>query len=97
MSFYMLSMIFLDKQLYIYSLSYCLCLERSGTVIIFGLSIWWFYASAHSVLLLITMPRPRRSNLSQRSRNAIRQRNIASQLSDEEREIAREERRVSME
>ncbi|CAH2109174.1 unnamed protein product [Euphydryas editha] len=43
------------------------------------------------------MPRPRRSNLSQRSRNAIRQRNIASQLSDEEREIAQEERRVSME
>ncbi|CAG5038712.1 unnamed protein product [Parnassius apollo] len=43
------------------------------------------------------MPRPRRSNLSQRSRTAINQRNIASQLSDEERDIAREERRVSME
>ncbi|CAH2093091.1 unnamed protein product [Euphydryas editha] len=42
------------------------------------------------------MPRPRRSNLSQRSRNVIRQRNMASQLSDEEREIGREERRVSM-
>ncbi|CAG5037798.1 unnamed protein product [Parnassius apollo] len=43
------------------------------------------------------MPRPRRSNLSQRSRTAIRQRNIASQLSDAERDIAQEERRVSME
>ncbi|CAG5059675.1 unnamed protein product [Parnassius apollo] len=43
------------------------------------------------------MPRPRRSNLSQRSRTAIRQRNIASQLSHEERDTAREERRVSME
>lgn len=42
------------------------------------------------------MPRPRRSNLSQRSRNAIRLRNIANQSTEEEREIAREERRVSM-
>lgn len=42
------------------------------------------------------MPRPRRSNLSQRSRNAIRLRNIANQLTDEERQIAREERRVGV-
>lgn len=75
-----------------------ICLESSGTVIIFGDFMWFCAtASAYSVLLLITMPRPRRSNLSQLSRNAIRQRNIASQLYDEEREIAREERRVSME
>jgi hypothetical protein len=42
------------------------------------------------------MPRARRSNLSQRSRNANRHRNIANQLTADEPEIAREERRVSM-
>lgn len=38
-----------------------------------------------------------REYISQRTRNAVRQRNIASQLSDEVQEIAREKRRVSME
>ncbi|XP_032584995.1 uncharacterized protein LOC6576313 isoform X1 [Drosophila mojavensis] len=54
----------------------------------------WFCARAYSVLLLIKMPRRRVSNLSRRTRNAIRQRNIASQLSDEEREIMRAKNRV---
>lgn len=42
------------------------------------------------------MPRPRRSNLSQQSRNAIRLRNISNQSTEEEREIAREQRRGTM-
>ncbi|XP_068150779.1 POU domain protein 2 isoform X2 [Drosophila tropicalis] len=42
------------------------------------------------------MPRRRRSNLSQRSRNAIRLRHKAIQLSDEQRQIIREERRVNI-
>lgn len=42
------------------------------------------------------MPRPRRSNLSQRSRNAIRLRSISNQSSEEARETVREERRVSI-
>lgn len=42
------------------------------------------------------MPRSTRSNLSRHSRNAIRLRNIGNQSTEEEREIAREERRISM-
>ncbi|KAF2895043.1 hypothetical protein ILUMI_11133, partial [Ignelater luminosus] len=42
------------------------------------------------------MPRPRRSNLSRQSRNARRIRNIANERTEEEQEIAREERCVSM-
>jgi len=42
------------------------------------------------------MPRRRRSNISQQTRNAIRLRNIANQSTEEERQNAREERRVSM-
>jgi len=42
------------------------------------------------------MPRPRRSNLSQNSRQAIRLRNSVNQSTAEELEIARERRRVSM-
>lgn len=42
------------------------------------------------------MPRARRSNLSHRTRNASRVRNIANQLNTDEQEIAREQRRVSM-
>lgn len=45
---------------------------------------------------LITMPRPRVSDLSQRSRNAVRQQITENQLNEEDREIAREERRVNM-
>ncbi|KAF2889446.1 hypothetical protein ILUMI_16727 [Ignelater luminosus] len=44
----------------------------------------------------LTMPRPRRPNLSRQSRNARRIRNIANERTEEEQEIAREERRVSM-
>lgn len=42
------------------------------------------------------MPRPRRSNLSRQSRNARRIRNTANEWTEEEQEIAREQRRVSM-
>ena len=42
------------------------------------------------------MPRPRRSNLSRQSRNARRIRNTANERTEEEQEIAREQRRVSM-
>lgn len=42
------------------------------------------------------MPRPRRSNISKRSRNAMRHRNNETQYTADEREIARELRRVSM-
>lgn len=42
------------------------------------------------------MPRPRRSNLSQQSRNAVRLRNRANESTEEDQEIAREQRRVSM-
>ena len=42
------------------------------------------------------MPRPRRSNLSQNSRQAIRHRNNVNQSTAEELELARERRRVSM-
>ena len=42
------------------------------------------------------MPRPRRSNLSRQSRNATRIRNIANERTEEEQEIAREQRRVIM-
>lgn len=42
------------------------------------------------------MPRPRRSNLSRQSRNARRIQNIAYERTEEEREIAREQRRNSM-
>ena len=47
-------------------------------------------------LFHIIMPRRRRSNISQQTRNAIRLRNIANQSTEEERENAREKRRVSM-
>ncbi|KAF2879277.1 hypothetical protein ILUMI_26895 [Ignelater luminosus] len=43
------------------------------------------------------MPRPRRSNLSRQSRNARRIRNIANERTEEEQEIAREERLVTRE
>ena len=42
------------------------------------------------------MPRPRRSNLSRQSHNATRIRNIASERTEEEQEIALEQRRVIM-
>ena len=42
------------------------------------------------------MLRRRRSNISQQTRNAIRLQNIANQSTEEERQNAREERRVSI-
>lgn len=42
------------------------------------------------------MPRPRRSNLSRQSRDARRIRNTANERTEEEQEIAREQRRDSM-
>ena len=42
------------------------------------------------------MPRPRRSNLSRQSRNARRIQNTANEKTEEEQEIAREQRRDSM-
>lgn len=42
------------------------------------------------------MPRPRRSNLSRQSRNARRIQNTANERTEEEQEIAREQRRNSM-
>ncbi|CAG9771387.1 unnamed protein product [Ceutorhynchus assimilis] len=42
------------------------------------------------------MPRPRRSDLSQRSRNAIRLRNATNNTTEEEKEIARERCRLRM-
>ncbi|KAG8256314.1 hypothetical protein J6590_070924 [Homalodisca vitripennis] len=42
------------------------------------------------------MPRPRRPNLSQQSRNARRLRNVVNNSTEEEREIGRQERRVGM-
>ena len=42
------------------------------------------------------MPRRRRSNISQQTRNAIRLRNILNQSPEEERQNAHEELRVSM-
>ena len=42
------------------------------------------------------MPRRRRTNISQQNRNTIRLRNIANQSTEEERQNAREERRVIM-
>ena len=42
------------------------------------------------------MPGRRTSNISQQARNAIRLRNIVDQSTEEERQNAREERRVSM-
>ncbi|XP_055904231.1 uncharacterized protein LOC129940030 [Eupeodes corollae] len=42
------------------------------------------------------MPRPRRSNLSRQSRNARRIQNTANERTEEEQEIAREQRRDSM-
>lgn len=48
------------------------------------------------LVLLLRMSRFRRSNLSQQSRNAIRFRNIVNHSTEEEREIARDDRRFSM-
>ena len=47
-------------------------------------------------LFQIIMPRRRNSNISQQTRNTIVFRNIANQYTEEERENAREECRVSM-
>lgn len=42
------------------------------------------------------MPRPKRTNLTRTSRNATRIRCILTERTQQEKEIAREERRVSM-
>ena len=46
------------------------------------------------VFFLFTMPRPRRSNISSQTRNAIRMRNIMNQSTEEQRQQARETARL---